>query len=141
MHNSSVYKQSSDSVLLEMDPTVCPTTTTTTTTATTIYYYYYYILLLLLLLLLFVSIAELSRQNVHYISGLCIFVCLSLFLCLVSFLLLTFASVGAVTRARVLAVPLRKCLGRHSCVSSTFFVAMLNGACFLRAAMTVESNS
>ena len=39
MHNSSVYKQSSASVLLEMDPTVCPTTTTTTTTTTTIVYY------------------------------------------------------------------------------------------------------
>ena len=32
VHNSSVYKQSQASGLLEMDPTVCPTTTTTTTT-------------------------------------------------------------------------------------------------------------
>ena len=34
MHNSNVYKQSYASVLLEIDPTVCPTTTTTTTTTT-----------------------------------------------------------------------------------------------------------
>ena len=36
MHNSTVYKQSLASVLLEMDPTVCPTITTTTTTTTTL---------------------------------------------------------------------------------------------------------
>ena len=32
MHNSTVYKQSLASVLLEMDPTVCPTIITSTTT-------------------------------------------------------------------------------------------------------------
>ena len=35
VHNLSVYKQSEAGVLLEMDPTVCPTTTTTTTTTST----------------------------------------------------------------------------------------------------------
>ena len=32
-----------------------------------------------------------------------------------------------------LAVPMRKCLGKHSCMSSTFFIVILNGTCSLRA--------
>ena len=31
-----------------------------------------------------------------------------------------------------LAVPMRKCLGKHSCMSSTFSIAILNGTCSLR---------
>ena len=33
----------------------------------------------------------------------------------------------------MLAVPMRRCLGKHSCMSSTFSIAMLNGTCFLRS--------
>ena len=29
-------------------------------------------------------------------------------------------------------VPMRKCLGKHSCMSSPFFIAILNGTCYLR---------
>ena len=32
-----------------------------------------------------------------------------------------------------LAVPMRKCLGKHSCMSSPFSIAILNGTCSLRA--------
>ena len=31
----------------------------------------------------------------------------------------------------ILAVPMRECLGRHSCMSSTFSVSILNNLCFL----------
>ena len=34
-----------------------------------------------------------------------------------------------------LAVPMRKCLGKHSCMSSPFCIAILNGTCSLRAPM------
>ena len=30
----------------------------------------------------------------------------------------------------ILAVPFRKCLGKHSCMSSKFDIAVLNGTCF-----------
>ena len=30
----------------------------------------------------------------------------------------------------VLAVPMRECLGKHSCMSSPFPLAILNGTCF-----------
>ena len=30
----------------------------------------------------------------------------------------------------VLAVPMRECLGKHSCMSSPFPIAILNGTCF-----------
>ena len=32
-----------------------------------------------------------------------------------------------------LAVPMRKCLGKHSCMSFPFTIAILNGTCSLRA--------
>ena len=32
-----------------------------------------------------------------------------------------------------LAVPMTKCLGKHSCMGSPFYIAILNGTCFLRA--------
>ena len=32
-----------------------------------------------------------------------------------------------------LAVPVRECLGKHSCMSSPFFIATLNGTFFLRS--------
>ena len=32
-----------------------------------------------------------------------------------------------------LAVPMRKCLGKHSCMSSQFSIAILNGTCSLPA--------
>ena len=34
-----------------------------------------------------------------------------------------------------LAVPMRRCLGKHSCMSSPFPIAILNGTCSLRAPM------
>ena len=32
----------------------------------------------------------------------------------------------------IIAVPMRECLGKHSCTSSTFPLAILNGTCFFR---------
>ena len=32
----------------------------------------------------------------------------------------------------ILAVPMRKCLGKHSCMRSQFPIAILNGTCFFR---------
>ena len=32
----------------------------------------------------------------------------------------------------ILAVPMRKCLGKHSCMISTFPIAILNSTCFFR---------
>ena len=34
------------------------------------------------------------------------------------------------------AVPIRQCLGKHSCVSSTFHIAILNGTCFFSGSAT-----
>ena len=34
----------------------------------------------------------------------------------------------------ILAVPMRKCLGKHSCMSSAFPIAILNGTCYFRMA-------
>ena len=34
-----------------------------------------------------------------------------------------------------LAVPMRKCLGKHSCMSSPFSISILNGTCSVRAAI------
>ena len=34
----------------------------------------------------------------------------------------------------ILAVPMRECLGKHSRMSSTFPIAILNGTCFFREA-------
>ena len=33
----------------------------------------------------------------------------------------------------ILAVPMCDCLGRHQCVNSPFYIAILNGTCFLRS--------
>ena len=30
----------------------------------------------------------------------------------------------------ILAVPMHECLGKHSCMSSTFLIAILNSTCF-----------
>ena len=32
----------------------------------------------------------------------------------------------------ILAIPMRKCLGKHWCMSSSFPIAILNGTCFFR---------
>ena len=32
----------------------------------------------------------------------------------------------------ILAVPMHECLGKHSCISFTFPIAMLNGTCFFQ---------
>ena len=36
----------------------------------------------------------------------------------------------------ILTVPIRMCSGKHSCMSSTFLIAILNGTCALRSANT-----
>ena len=38
-----------------------------------------------------------------------------------------------------LAVPLRKCSGEHSCMSSQFSLAILNGSCSLPSTITVKT--
>ena len=38
----------------------------------------------------------------------------------------------------ILAVHMRKCLGKQSCTSSTFPLATLNGTCFLRSVKTMK---
>ena len=39
----------------------------------------------------------------------------------------------------VLAVPMRKCLGKHSCVSSPFPIAILNGTFFFRSVKAMNN--
>ena len=37
----------------------------------------------------------------------------------------------------ILAVPMRECLGKHSCMSSPFPIAILNGTCLFSDSATV----
>ena len=39
----------------------------------------------------------------------------------------------------VLAVPMRECLGKHSCMSSPFPIAILNGNCFFPDSATTSA--
>ena len=39
----------------------------------------------------------------------------------------------------VLAVPMRECLGKHSCMSSRFPIAILNGTCFFSVSATTSA--
>ena len=38
------------------------------------------------------------------------------------------------------AVPMRKCCGQHCCKSSTFYIAILNGTCSLRSAISAKDS-
>ena len=60
-------------------------------------------------------------------SGLIFFVP-ALLLSMLKPLCLPFSSVSL--SYFILAVPMRECLGKHSCTSSTFSIAILNGTCF-----------
>ena len=50
-----------------------------------------------------------------------------------TFILLFYPSSSVSLSNFYLAVPMRGCLGKHSCMSSPFPIAILNGTCFLRA--------
>ena len=41
----------------------------------------------------------------------------------------------------VLAVPMSECLGKHSCTSSPFPIAILNGTCFFSDSATTSAQS
>ena len=50
-----------------------------------------------------------------------------------TFILLLLPSSSVSLSNFYLAVPMRGCLGKHSCMSSPFPIAILNGTCSLRA--------
>ena len=50
-----------------------------------------------------------------------------------TFILLVLSSSSVSLSNFYLAVPMRGCLGRHSCMSSPFLIATLNGTCSLQA--------
>ena len=69
-----------------------------------------------------------TRQNdrtrlIFFLSAILLF----------TFILLFLLSFSVSSSYFNLAVPMRKCLGKHSCMSSPFSIVILNGTCYLRA--------
>ena len=50
------------------------------------------------------------------------------------FIIFCLSSSAVSVSSLILAVPVRECLGKNSCVSFTFPIAILNGTCFLHEA-------
>ena len=67
------------------------------------------------------------------------FVVYLFFFCVCSLILLFLLSSSVLSYFN-LAVPMRKCLGKHSCMSSSFSIVILNGTCSLRAPILLSGD-
>ena len=85
------------------------------------YAYYYYILI-----------------RIDYAVGTSFFLVPAL---LLSILTPVFLSASVALSYFILAVPWRKCLGKHSCMSYSFPIAILNGTCFFQTVQLQVHNA